>query len=148
MVCNPDYVKMLPGWRCFRIEYCMEGPIEGRIWLPPGADPEFIEERLINLIGREVRECECCKNVRAVWVASSSLGAVSHAYCMECLRKKAEPFGMLYMTYEICGGQVADWFWELVTYFDGEYKTARELEGVIKEQFVSRTMEDLDRIDP
>jgi len=35
----------MEGWTFYRIEYEPDGP-EGRIWLPPGVDPEDVEELL------------------------------------------------------------------------------------------------------
>ena len=43
----------------------------------------------------EVRECEVCGQIKPVQVCSSTLGAVSFAYCKDCLEAGLEPYGML-----------------------------------------------------
>lgn len=54
MVFNPP--KGMEGWREYRIEYggfhegCL---VEGNIWLPPHADPDFIETILRGMIAVE-----------------------------------------------------------------------------------------------
>jgi hypothetical protein len=121
------------GWRLFNIQYTEEGGFTGSIWLPPGVDEKIVEERLRNLLSCEVRECEVCGEKRAVWVVSSGLGAVSHAKCYECLRRGAEPFGMFVMTYDVCGYDMADWFWQGVTFFEGGYAEISELKEKMDE---------------
>ena len=66
--------------------------------------------------------CDVCSK-SAVGVASSSLGAISYAYCDECLLRYAEPITAFEITYEVTSGDVADWVKELTTYVDGKYLT-------------------------
>lgn len=40
-------------------------------------------------------QCDCCGEERDVGVACSPLGPVSFAYCRDCLKAGAEPYGML-----------------------------------------------------
>jgi len=66
--------------------------------------------------------CDVCGEP-AVGVASSSLGAISYAYCEECLLRYAEPVTAFEITYEVTSGDVADWVKELTTYVNGKYLT-------------------------
>lgn len=47
-------------------------------------------------------KCDVCGQP-AVGVASSTLGAISFAFCKRCLAESAEPYGMLVSTCAICG---------------------------------------------
>jgi hypothetical protein len=70
----------------------------------------------------EVRKCDVCRREREVGVASSTLGAVSFAFCKECLEHRAEPAGMFEFTLEEVGEHfVAPWVKSLNTFMDGEY---------------------------
>jgi hypothetical protein len=73
--------------------------------------------------------CDVCGK-SAVGVASSSLGAISYAYCNECLLRYAEPVTAFEITYEVTSGDVADWVKELTTYVDGKYLTWDEWVGL------------------
>lgn len=73
--------------------------------------------------------CDVCSK-SAVGVASSSLGAISYAYCDECLLRYAEPVTAFEITYEVTSGDVADWVKELTTYVDGKYLTWDEWVGL------------------
>lgn len=66
--------------------------------------------------------CDVCSK-SAVGVASSYLGAISYAYCDECLLRYAEPVTAFEITYEVTSGDVADWVKELTTYVNGKYLT-------------------------
>lgn len=44
--------------------------------------------------------CDVCGQNEAVGVASSSFGAVSHAYCSICLKMPAEPLYIFYHLYD------------------------------------------------
>lgn len=44
-----NYPEGLEEWRCFRIEYgghASACKAEGHVWLPPGVDPEEVEQLL------------------------------------------------------------------------------------------------------
>ena len=63
------------------------------------------------------KDCQCCgREDSNLIVASSALGAVSFAYCVECNRNYAEPLGMLNAVYESCGGDVAEWMLDVKYY--------------------------------
>ena len=84
---------------------------------------------------KDVRKCDCCLREREVDVYSSSLGAVSFAYCKECSNNNAEPKGIIVSTIEMLGGDVAEWVLNL-TYYDTEeqkYKSAKELKKAYDE---------------
>lgn len=49
-------------------------------------------------------QCSVCGWQGAVGTACSSLGAVSFAFCKDCLASGAEPFAMLAYTVAVCGG--------------------------------------------
>src|SRR5688572_10857298 len=72
----------------------------------------------------DIRECEVCLRVQQVHVVSSSLAAMSHAYCEECLNRGAEPLWAWEATVGICGGPqyVAKEYQEdACSYSNGEY---------------------------
>ena len=70
----------------------------------------------------DIRECDCCGRVKPVNVASSTLGAISFAYCSECNVMNAEPKGMITGAIESVGIEhIAEWVFDL-TYFDDETK--------------------------
>jgi hypothetical protein len=57
--------------------------------------------------------CDVCGDP-AIGVASSALGPVSFAYCAECARASAEPYGVtVAVVAEMCGrtpDAIAEWF--------------------------------------
>jgi len=65
--------------------------------------------------------CQVCDMNEAKGVACSGLGAVSFAYCQECLDRGAEPEGMFACTAEMCGTDVADFVKDMATFKDGAY---------------------------
>ena len=67
-------------------------------------------------------KCNICNRERETFVASSALGAVSFAYCNECLNREAEQKGLIQGTIEMLNGDVADWVLNL-TYFDTKTET-------------------------
>ena len=84
----------------------------------------------------ETRECEVCKRVKEVGVACYPYGAISFAYCMECLRHNAHPKWALEETMLECGGSdhTYEGFGEDNYFFEnGEYHPAKEI-VVTKEQ--------------
>lgn len=74
----------------------------------------------------EARPCDVCHQNPPKGVASSSMGAVSWAYCQPCLTAFAEPECMFAYTYEMCGDEVADWVRGMSTFMDGKYITWNE----------------------
>ena len=70
-------------------------------------------------------KCECCHREGPTGVASSAFGAVSHAYCLECFQKPAEPLYMfVYLLDDVAGGdpskltpEMKNWY----TWIDGRY---------------------------
>ena len=71
--------------------------------------------------------CNVCEEHEALGVASSALGAVSFAYCRECLEHNADVYGMIQFSFEDCQGKVADWVKDLSIYKDGIYTRIRDL---------------------
>lgn len=68
--------------------------------------------------------CEVCGQHEAVGVASCSFGAMSLAYCQQCLDQKAEPlWGFDYMFTDVSdnGEGLADWWSKMTTWKDGSY---------------------------
>lgn len=43
----------------------------------------------------DIRNCECCGKTSKVHVAASNCGPISFAYCEDCLKSGAEPYGAL-----------------------------------------------------
>ncbi len=70
--------------------------------------------------------CDVCRRAGVVGVASSSMGAVSWAFCRECLDNLAEPECMFEHTFECCGDEVADWVRSMSTWRNGSYVTWAE----------------------
>jgi hypothetical protein len=68
-------------------------------------------------------KCDVCGRSPTVGVASSALGAVSWAFCSECLNKPAEPEVMFQTTADTTGGGkgAADWVADIHTYKNGQY---------------------------
>jgi hypothetical protein len=68
-------------------------------------------------------ECDVCGRA-AVGVASSSLGAVSWAFCAECARKPAEPLSMFVYLYDDVsdhGQGLREEINDFYTWIDGRY---------------------------
>ncbi len=77
----------------------------------------------------EKRECEICNRMKEVQVVSSSLGAMSMAYCSDCLLNNAEPKNLIRYNIEMADGKVAKWVLGL-TFYDKKsdsYKSAQWL---------------------
>ena len=94
---------------------------------------------------KDIRKCDCCNRVREVDVYSSSLGAVSFAYCKECSNNNAEPKMIIISTIEMLYGDVAEWVLNL-NYYDTEeqkYKSAREFKKAYDEGV--RLFDDMDK---
>lgn len=68
-------------------------------------------------------KCDCCGATEVMGVASSSLGAISFAWCRECIMRGAEPLSMLLFVYETTneGKDAATFVQDLVTWVEGEY---------------------------
>lgn len=66
-------------------------------------------------------KCDCCQLNYALGVASSTLGAMSLAYCAYCLNHDAEPEWMFRFTLDSAGFDVAPWVRELTTFVKGRY---------------------------
>ncbi len=79
----------------------------------------------------DIRKCDICHRENEVDVYSSSLGAVSFAYCKECSRYNAEQKSIIVGTIEMLEGDVAEWVTNLNYYEDGEYKSAK----ILKEDY-------------
>lgn len=68
--------------------------------------------------------CNCCQRGGVIGVASSSMGAISFAFCVPCLQQSAEPevmFRYLYDEVSTEGEGIADWVKEMYTWKDGKY---------------------------
>ncbi len=77
-----------------------------------------------------IRKCDCCGRERESHVCSSALGAVSFAYCSECLTNNAELKNVIIGTIEMLNGDVASWVLDL-NYYDDGYKSAK----ILKENY-------------
>lgn len=58
-------------------------------------------------------KCAVCGKKTEVYVASSSIGAVTYAYCADCLRANVEPWEDLVYNCAVCGPypeSVNEWF--------------------------------------
>lgn len=70
--------------------------------------------------------CDVCRKNEMAGVASSALGAVSWAFCRECLAKNAEPevmFAHIFDDVSDNGEGIADWVKDMTTFKDGRYIT-------------------------
>lgn len=63
--------------------------------------------------------CEVCQKNESIGVASSSLGAISFAYCESCLRDGAEPYGLIVSILSMVGhnwqNAVAEYIHDIVS---------------------------------
>ena len=78
--------------------------------------------------------CNVCERQPAVGVASSTLGAMSLAYCQQCLIENADATFMLAGNIYSIGpnpNDYAEWFWSSKTFYDGRYITAREYFDIV-----------------
>jgi len=71
-------------------------------------------------------DCDVCGRP-AKGVAGSVLGAISFAYCQECLIHNADVKSLIEFTLNDCGGEVAEWVKDMTYYENGEYRSVREL---------------------
>lgn len=67
------------------------------------------------------RACDCCRRNEPVGVASSAMGAISFAFCGECLIQNAEPEMMFEFTAWVTGGDAAPHVNDFTTFVDGRY---------------------------
>lgn len=51
--------------------------------------------------------CDVCGKETTVYVRSSTMGAISFAYCRDCLNKGLEPYGAM-VAYISCAGRFPD----------------------------------------
>jgi hypothetical protein len=66
--------------------------------------------------------CDVCSRNRDVAVCASVFGAISHAICVECLQRPAEPLSSFKYTYDTVGpDNVASWVRNWYTWIDGKY---------------------------
>lgn len=82
----------------------------------------------------ESLECDVCGEP-AIGVASSSLGAISFAYCRRCVMVNAEPYGMLVGVLAMNGGrsEMAPWVANVVSgTLSVVGKTVEELDNDVK----------------
>ena len=78
------------------------------------------------------RVCEVCDRDKPIaGVAASPLGAVSLAYCEECLERDAHPKWLIECSVEVNDGwdNTADWVQKLNYFENGEYRSAKELKN-------------------
>ena len=78
----------------------------------------------------QMRLCEVCGTGVAVQVACSAVGAISFAYCAECLKDMREPYDALVASlYGMSSmDDVAEWFLPVVTAtLKAENKSEKEL---------------------
>ena len=74
--------------------------------------------------------CEVCKQKKTIaGVASSTLGPVSLAFCIDCLQNHAEPKSLIEFVIEEDNWRIhLDGFFDVVHFYeDGKYKPASEL---------------------
>lgn len=74
------------------------------------------------------RTCECCERegVKLAGVASSSLGPISLAFCIECIAYRAEPLYLVQSLIEMAPSAKA-LYDEVVVFHNGEYKMFKEV---------------------
>lgn len=88
--------------------------------------------------------CEVCNKNEAVGVASGACGPVSSAYCQDCLKKGAEPYGYLVGYISMAGTsreEIHESYYSII-------KATCEVTGRTEEQFwkdCKRFVEDYDR---
>jgi hypothetical protein len=75
-------------------------------------------------------KCDVCgTEENFAGVASSSLGPISFAFCVECAQRYAEPSFMLACNLDMMEGKIqnlADWAKDISTFVDGKYVTFQE----------------------
>lgn len=92
--------------------------------------------------------CEVCNKNKAIIVASSSWGAISHAYCTTCSEKGAEVLGTI-LSGIWCAGGWDEIQWKnvkdstIVSCRNGSYITFAELKKIYFEEFLPKIEADL-----
>jgi len=83
-----------------------------------------VASRLAAQIAMQTPLCEVCKKREAVVVGSCTLAqAISHAYCQECIKQRADPIWCFFAVIDGVGGlnHLADWCRSVRSYYCGEY---------------------------
>jgi late competence protein required for DNA uptake (superfamily II DNA/RNA helicase) len=70
--------------------------------------------------------CDVCNKNEALGVASSPFGAISYAYCRECLNKPADPLMTFEYLFETIYPNEAAWVYKYFTFKDGKYISWQE----------------------
>lgn len=96
--------------------------------------------------------CEVCQVNPVICVASSSLGPMSQGYCKTCAENGAEAPWMISFTVASVYGELHESFYEILTYVDGKYVSAKEyLEsdaGKLAVERDKKMMEEYDNSEP
>ena len=77
-------------------------------------------------------KCDVCGKEGEVFVASSAYGAISFAYCDDCLRNGREPYWAIVL-YIACAGRFPD---DISEEYQKDVRRQLELHGVSEEQFI------------
>jgi hypothetical protein len=84
--------------------------------------------------------CQCCGKAAPTYVACSALGAISYAYCAECLSNWQEPYHDLVVTAALCDypDGASDAFMQLVD-LNLEYrgKTREEFMAAVQQEIIN-----------
>ena len=76
--------------------------------------------------------CEVCGKEGDVFVASSSYGAMSFAYCEDCLLSGREPYWAI-VSYIACAGRFPE---DINEVYQEDVRRQLKLHGVDEEQFI------------
>jgi hypothetical protein len=91
-------------------------------------------------------KCNVCNEREAVGVACSATGAVSFAYCQECLQSNREPYGAVVASLFGMSGmdEVAEWYRPIIqATLMAEGKTEQELFAdvtVLEQEYMAAMM--------
>lgn len=76
---------------------------------------------------KDIRECEVCGKIDQVYVASSALGPISFARCLDCVSKGLEPYWLIVANAAMCNypDGCGKEFLEYIDYYLEELKISK-----------------------
>ena len=77
-------------------------------------------------------KCDVCGKESETFVACSAYGAISYAYCKECLANGREPYNAI-VAYISCAGHFPD---DINKVYQEDVRRQLKLHGISEEQFI------------
>lgn len=84
-------------------------------------------------------KCDVCGKESEVFVASSAYGAISFAYCEDCLQSGREPYWAV-VSYISCAGHFPD---DINEEYQKDVRRQLMLHGISEEQFIQDVEEEI-----